>query len=64
MNNSFSIDIQILVTLDILLDLAKNQKVDLTNIWVTKLSDQFLEFTSNKNLNLDLHLNLYSWQLG
>ena len=55
MNNSFSIDIpNFSGPLDILLDLAKNQKVDLTNISITKLSDQFLEFIkNNKNLNLE-----------
>ena len=53
------------MTLDVLLDLAKNQKVDLTNISITKLSDQFLEFIkNNKNLNLESALNFYSWQLG
>ena len=40
--------------LDILLDLAKTQKVDLTEISITKLADQFLEFIkSNKNINLE-----------
>jgi len=40
--------------LDVLLDLAKAQKVNLENISVTKLADQFHEFiTSAKNLNLD-----------
>lgn len=40
--------------LDILLDLAKAQKVDLENISITKLADQFHEYiTSEKNLNLE-----------
>ena len=40
--------------LEILLDLAKNQKVDLAEISITKLADQFLEFIKeNKNLNLE-----------
>ena len=40
--------------LDVLLDLAKSQKVDLTEISITKLADQFLEFIkNNKNLNLE-----------
>ena len=30
--------------LDVLLDLAKTQKVDLAEISITKLADQFLEF--------------------
>ncbi len=41
--------------LDVLLDLAKSQKVNLENISITKLADQFHEFiTKAKNLNLDL----------
>ena len=40
--------------LEILLDLAKTQKVDLANISITKLADQFLEFIKkNENLNLE-----------
>ena len=40
--------------LEILLDLAKSQKVDLAEISITKLADQFLEFIkNNKNLNLE-----------
>ena len=40
--------------LDILLDLAKAQKVDLENISITKLADQFHTYiTSEKNLNLE-----------
>jgi segregation and condensation protein A len=40
--------------LDVLLDLAKAQKVDLENISITKLADQFHEYiTSEKNLNLE-----------
>ncbi len=53
--NSFLIDIpNYSGPLEILLDLAKNQKVDLANISITKLADQFLEFVKkNKNLNLE-----------
>ena len=41
--------------LEVLLDLAKTQKVDLANISITKLADQFLEFIkNNENLNLEL----------
>ena len=41
--------------LEVLLDLAKAQKVDLANISITKLADQFLIFIKeNKNLNLEL----------
>jgi len=40
--------------LEILLNLAKSQKVDLAQISITKLADQFLEFIKNsKNLNLE-----------
>ena len=40
--------------LEILLDLAKSQKVDLAEISITKLADQFLEFIkNNKDLNLE-----------
>tara|TARA_B100001057_G_scaffold444038_1_gene480662 strand:- start:101 stop:835 length:735 start_codon:yes stop_codon:yes gene_type:complete len=40
--------------LEVLLDLAKTQKVDLAEISITKLADQFLEFIkNNKNLNLE-----------
>ena len=40
--------------LEVLLDLAKSQKVDLAEISITKLADQFLEFIkNNKDLNLE-----------
>jgi len=40
--------------LEVLLDLAKSQKVDLTEISITKLADQFLFFIKEtKNLNLE-----------
>ena len=42
-------------SLDLLLDLAKAQKVNLEDISITKLADQFHEFiTSAKNLNLEI----------
>jgi len=48
-----------------LLDLAKSQKVDLTNISITQLADQFIEFISKaKELNLDLaseYLLMATW---
>ena len=55
-NKSFLIDIpNYNGPLEILLDLAKTQKVDLANISITMLADQFLEFVkNNKNLNLEL----------
>ena len=39
--------------LDDLLDLAKSQKVDLAEISITQLADQFLEFIKNQDLNLE-----------
>ena len=40
--------------LEALLDLAKSQKVDLAEISITKLADQFLNFVKNsENLNLE-----------
>ena len=40
--------------LEILLDLAKTQKVNLAEISITRLADQFLEFIKkNENLNLE-----------
>ena len=35
-------------SLDLLLDLAKSQKVNLENISITKLADQFYEFIKNE----------------
>tara|TARA_B100000700_G_scaffold317217_1_gene408231 strand:- start:45 stop:782 length:738 start_codon:yes stop_codon:yes gene_type:complete len=52
-------------SLEILLDLAKSQKVDLEKISVTTLADQFHEFiTKSKNLNLELaseYLLMATW---
>ena len=40
--------------LEVLLDLAKSQKVNLAEISITKLADQFLQYIKeNKNLNLE-----------
>ena len=51
--------------LEVLLDLAKAQKVDLTNISITQLADQFIEFiNSTKKINLDLaseYLLMATW---
>ena len=41
--------------LEVLLDLAKTQKVDLAEISITKLADQFLDFIKN-NKKLDLEI--------
>ncbi len=51
--------------LEVLLDLAKSQKVDLEKISITILVDQFLEFIkSNEKINLDLaseYLLMATW---
>ena len=51
--------------LDVLLDLAKSQKVNLENISITKLADQFHEFITNaKNINLEIaseYLLMATW---
>jgi segregation and condensation protein A len=51
--------------LDLLLDLAKAQKVNLENISVTKLADQFHEFiTNDQNINLEIaaeYLLMATW---
>ena len=51
--------------LDILLDLAKAQKVNLEEISITKLADQFHDFINNKkNLNLEIaseYLLMATW---
>ena len=54
-NNQISIDIpNYNGPLEVLLDLAKTQKVNLAEISITKLADQFLQFIKeNKNLNLE-----------
>ena len=52
-------------SLEVLLDLAKSQKVDLTNISIAQLADQFIEFINNaKKINLDLaseYLLMATW---
>ena len=46
--------------LEVLLDLAKSQKVDLAKISITQLADQFIEFINKaKKVNLDIRLNIY-----
>ena len=54
-SNNFSVDLDIYQgPLDVLLDLAKAQKVDLENISITLLADQFHDYITNeKNLNLE-----------
>ena len=51
--------------LEVLLDLAKSQKVNLENISITKLADQFHDFISNsKDLDLELaseYLLMATW---
>jgi len=54
-SNNFSVDLENYQgPLDVLLDLAKAQKVDLENISITLLADQFHDYIINeKNLNLE-----------
>ena len=51
--------------LEVLLDLAKAQKVDLASISITQLADQFIDFiNSAKKINLDLaseYLLMATW---
>ena len=65
-NNSISVDIpNYSGPLETLLDLAKTQKVDLTQISVTKLADEFSDYIKNfKDKNLDLafeYLLMATW---
>ena len=52
-------------SLEVLLDLAKSQKVDLETISITKLADHFLEFIkTTENINLELaseYLLMATW---
>ena len=64
--NQISIDIpNYSGPLEILLDLAKSQKVDLAEISITKLADQFLAYIKeNQDLNLEVaseHLLMATW---
>ena len=54
-SNNFNVDLENYQgPLDVLLDLAKAQKVDLENISITLLADQFYDYITNeKNLNLE-----------
>ena len=65
-NNSISIEIpNYSGPLEVLLDLAKTQKVDLTKISITKLADQFLLYIKQSiDLNLELaaeYLLMATW---
>jgi len=54
-NNSISVDIpNYSGPLEILLDLAKTQKVDLAKISITKLADQFLKYIKEESEKLNL----------
>ena len=52
-------------SLDLLLDLSKSQKVNLEDISITKLADQFNDYiTSTENLNLEIaseYLLMATW---
>jgi len=54
-SNNFNVDLESYQgPLDVLLDLAKAQKVDLENISITLLADQFHDYITNEeNLNLE-----------
>ena len=65
-SNNFEVSLNIFSgPLDVLLDLAKSQKVNLENVSVSKLADQFHEFiTKAKDLNLELaseYLLMAAW---
>jgi segregation and condensation protein A len=65
-SNSFNVDLSNYQgPLEVLLDLAKTQKVDLEDISITKLADQFHEYiTKEKNLNLEVaseYLLMATW---
>tara|TARA_Y100000992_G_scaffold132384_1_gene87398 strand:+ start:217 stop:957 length:741 start_codon:yes stop_codon:yes gene_type:complete len=65
-SNLFQVDINNYSgPLEVLLDLAKAQKVNLEEISITKLADQFHEFiTTKKNLNLEIaseYLLMATW---
>ena len=51
--------------LEVLLELAKSQKVNLTNISITQLADKFIEFINNtKKINLEIaseYLLMATW---
>ena len=65
-SNNFNVDLENYQgPLDVLLDLAKAQKVDLENISITLLADQFHNYITNeKNLNLEIaaeYLLMATW---
>jgi segregation and condensation protein A len=65
-SNNFNVDLENYQgPLDVLLNLAKAQKVDLENISITILADQFHEYITNeKNLNLEIaseYLLMATW---
>ena len=65
-SNNFNVDLNNYQgPLEILLDLAKTQKVDLESISITKLADQFHEYIiTEKNLNLEIaseYLLMATW---
>ena len=65
-SNEFNVNLNVFNgPLDVLLDLAKSQKVNLEDISVTKLADQFHEFvTKSKDLNLEIaseYLLMATW---
>ena len=66
LNNSISVEIPNYTgPLEVLLDLAKSQKVDLTKISISKLADQFLDYIKESiDLNLEIaaeYLLMATW---
>jgi segregation and condensation protein A len=65
-SNQFKVDLNNFKgPLDVLLDLAKSQKVNLEDISITKLADQFYDFIkTTKNINLEIaseYLLMATW---
>ncbi|MDB9983181.1 segregation/condensation protein A [Candidatus Pelagibacter sp.] len=65
-SNNFNVDLENYQgPLDVLLDLAKTQKVDLENISITLLADQFHDYITNKiDINLEIaseYLLMATW---
>jgi len=53
-SNNFNVDLENYQgPLDVLLDLAKAQKVDLENISITLLADQFHNYITNEKIRID-----------
>ena len=61
-NNNFAVDIpNFSGPLEVLLDLARNQKVDLAEISVATLADQFLDFVKKKKPKLRNSIRIFAY---